>query len=666
MLAVIILLAAAYLRLVDVATLPTGLHDGEINDIRIAEAARDGNIEVFYDLGTEGREGLYHVSLTLITSLVGTGPLGYRMLSIWIGLLTVAATYALGKRLYGHLAGLSAMGVMAFTFWPVLLSRQITREMLIPFFVVAIWLCLTMLLPVYRRRRRRGDNTSAAAALGALVGLMLYVHPMGLIVALFSIGFIAYMLRSKQRMSRRRLSYIIFALLLMLIISLPYFISTVQRPELSGFERIAGSTATSLTAPFNAVFGLILDGDSNPVQNLPGRPLFDPLTLALTILGVIVLVRGYKQPRYLMLLFALVLFSPVYLLSDNAPNFANTAALMPMFALAFGLGISQLRIATPDFKLWLALSTLALTLGFNFVITYQDLVQNWADHPEVQTAFNARLGTLANHIDQNSPHVQMVVCGWNPEQSPTAPTLNDAQMIRLMMNRKHNSTHRWADCNNALVMTDGGNSQQVIIPDPMLYEQAHPAVQMWLEQGDVLDIAGLPNNSVLRMNVAESLADAMGLLTIEAPVLYPPEATANAGEQFNTPISFGGNLTFLGYRADAETVYMPGDVMTVVTYWRVDGPLPPDLRLFTHILADPGASPPANTDIIYVNPAQLQDRDVFFQVTYVPLPESLPVGDYTVSVGAYQNTSEDRLSVLADGEPRSNRLFLYDITISTG
>jgi hypothetical protein len=48
----------------------------------------------------------------------------------------------------------------------------------------------------------------------------------------------------------------------------------------------------------------------------------------------------------------------------------------------------------------------------------------------------------------------------------------------------------------------------------------------------------------------------------------------------------------------------------------------------------------------------------------VRLPESLPEGDYMISVGAYQDTSNARLDVLENGQPRGTRLFLYDITVT--
>ncbi len=67
------------------------------------------------------------------------------------------------------------------------------------------------------------------------------------------------------------------------------------------------------------------------------------------------------------------------------------------------------------------------------------------------------------------------------------------------------------------------------------------------------------------------------------------------------PIRFGGNVTFLGYDHDWAPTYAPGDVVPVVTYWRVDGYVPPDLRLFTHILSDP-TNPVAQSDPISVLP----------------------------------------------------------------
>ena len=72
-LAVMLLLLAAALRMWNLTSLPAGLSQEDITDVRITETVRQGGLEVFYDLGNEGREGLYHAILAAVTGIVGNG-----------------------------------------------------------------------------------------------------------------------------------------------------------------------------------------------------------------------------------------------------------------------------------------------------------------------------------------------------------------------------------------------------------------------------------------------------------------------------------------------------------------------------------------------------------------------------------------------------------------
>jgi 4-amino-4-deoxy-L-arabinose transferase-like glycosyltransferase len=664
LLVVVLLLGAAALRLWQLTTLPPGLSSGEIVDVRIVETAREGSIEVFYDLGSEGREGLYHVLVALVTSLIGDGMFGYRLFSVWMGLLALALVYAVGARLFGPVAGLGALALLAFSLWPVLLSRQITRETLLPLLVTAVLLYLTMALPVYRRKRRRGDHTTGAAALGLTLGLGLYIHPTGLLIAIFSMVFIVYMILVVREMSRRRLSYISFTLLMTIIISMPYLISSLRRPQLAGLERLTGESGTHyLQSIVNGLGGIVTSGDPSPLHNLPERPLFDPISVGFIVVGLAAAVIHWRQPRYALLLTATVILSPVFLLAASAPNLIHYAVALPLLALLFGIGLRAVWTRLPDYGQPLAAIGLVALLVFNISWTGRDLFGEWAGLPEVRAAFNARLGELATYIDRTAGDIPTVVCGWRIDQSPFSPSLTDAQLISLMLNREHRNL-RYVDCYNALIMTQGGAAQQVILPNPVVMQTGHPHVRAWLEQGTRLQHERIPPEAlVLALDVEGPLADAVGQLTLTRPVSYAPEAGGTRDELVHTPVQFGGNLTFLGYIPEQTPAYRPGSIVTIITYWRIDGMVPPDLRLFTHILADPGARPPANTDTINVDPRRLKNRDVVIQVTYVPLPQSLPDGTYTISVGAYQDTSEQRLDVLADGAARGTRLFLYDITV---
>ena len=91
--------------------------------------------------------------------------------------------------------------------------------------------------------------------------------------------------------------------------------------------------------------------------------------------------------------------------------------------------------------------------------------------------------------------------------------------------------------------------------------------------------------------------------------------------------------------------------------------VPPDIRLFTHILSDPAAII-SQTDTLSVLATQLQPRDVFIQITFVELPNSTPAGDYAISIGAYQASDHMRLAVLDGDRERGTRLFFAGNTIT--
>jgi 4-amino-4-deoxy-L-arabinose transferase-like glycosyltransferase len=671
---VILLLIAAALRTWNLSTLPEGFHADEMTNIRIIETVRAGNIEIFYDIGgadtIRGREGLYHTVQAVTTGVIGTGSLTYRLVPMWLGMLTVAMTYAAARRLIGYFGGVCAAGLIAVSFWPVLLSRQITSSTVLPLLVATALVLLTQILPIYRRRWQRGNTIGTATVLGVVLGTSLYIHPAGLLVLIFSLGFIGYMLYSRRgvslQVSRRRNSYLTLMMFIIVVFSVPYLISTFRNPDLSGIQRFAGEYTSTYTPQdtINSLSGLIFAGDENPTRNLPKRPLFDPFSAILLLGGLGWVIANRREARYTLLLVATLVISPTFLFSAHAPNFDNYAAMLPLLALFFAVGVNALHDNLPKlFKRLAEISLVALVI-FGITLTSNDL-STWRNHPDVQIAHNSHLGRIAAYIDRTAHELPTVICGWRANQSPSSRTLTEAQHIALMINRDAGDNLRYADCRNGLVLTNGGALQQVIIPSTNTLNEAHPAIMRWLTLGESVTVPNLPPDSVRLLDVEQSLADWGGQLTTGETVSYAPEAGGNLDEEINTPISFGGNLTLLGYTVPQDVIYQPSQQFMLVSYWRIHGRVPPDLRLFTHILYDANTSPAANTDITYVNPRFLRDRDIVIQATSVQLPPSLPDGSYYVSIGAYQDTSEIRLDVLANGQPYGTRLFLDNIVVQT-
>lgn len=659
-LTVILLLTAAILRMWDLSTLPPGMHEGEINDVRIVETVRQGRVEVYYNLQGVGHEGLYQTVVTAITSLTGTGLLGYRIVSVWIGLITLALIYALGTRLFGTIAGLSATALLSINMWHVILSRSISRETVLPLFVTAVLLALARSLPVRGTHPYQEPKVTAFAALGILLGIGFYIHLLSLLVTLLSMTFILYMVASRRLLTRRTLSYTWFAVVVMIVIATPYLISSLQFPQLSGARRLLNIQPNVIESVINAIGGLFFIGDQHAIHNLPGRPLLDLVSGLMLVIGIIAALRCWRQSRCVLLLIALAFLAPYAFTASGSPEFTAFAGLLPLLALFFGLGISTIYAELPRNARLVAAIGLVALLAFNLQWTVRDLFFRWGRLPETQQAYNARLGQIAHYLDVTLATTPSVICTTNIRQ-PNAPVeLTNAQKIGLMMHRPGTQL-RYADCGAALILANGGEREQIIMPGETAYERFNPYLREWLDQGELVEREDVPPQSVVILDIASQLADRIGRFTTTAPVSFAPETPGSRVTL--PPVRLGGNITFLGYESIWAQSYRPGDVVPVVTYWRVDGTVPTDLRLFTHILADPAAVPAAQNDPMSVLPEQLRPRDIFIQVSYVLLPFSIREGTYSISVGAYEDNTDTRLTVFDGEQPRGTRLFLGQINV---
>lgn len=662
-LAVVFLLLAAFLRMRDLTRLPPGLHQEEITDIRVAETARQGSIEVFYDLGNgEGRESAYHILLAAVTSVVGRGFISYQMFSVWVGLITLALVYALATRLFGPLAGLASLALLTVNMWTILLGREISRESLLPLLITGVLLSLARIFSVYHRDSAGQPSTTPFAALGFLLGLGFYIHPAHFLIVLASMIFIFYMVVTRRTMSRRRLGYLGFALLVMIIVAMPYLISSIRLFHLSGAARVFGNYNIIQNPPWKAfgdsVSGLFFLGDKNPIRNLPTRPLVDLVSGVLLLAGVLVMLRNARRRRFALPLIFTVALLPVAFLTLDSPNFLALTSLLPLIALFFGLGVSTLyaSLSHLNARRLMAAALLAL-LGFNLVWLGRDFYQIWPRQEAVAAVYHNRVSQLAHYLDKTSVTIPTLVCD-SPPASGT--DLGSTDLLLLLMNRKQ-APLRFADCGTGLVLMNGGERQQIVFPEARMLRAMHPYLQRWVEQGTVLKRDDLPSDGVVEINVERRLADTIGRFMTTAPVAYAPEAPGSSSLAA-PPVRLGGNITFLGYERDPVDAYPAGGILTFITYWRVDGVIPPNLRLFTHVLPDPAVIA-AQTDTISVNVGSLQNRDIFIQVTFVPLPASMPSGVYNVSIGAYDAYNNVRMGVLDNGAQRGTRLFAGHITV---
>ena len=131
---VAVLLVAAVLRLIAFGEVPPGLYrDEAYHGLDSLDILR-GNFSLYFP-ANNGREPLFIYLIALTVGLLGRSPFALRLVAFFAGLLTVAATGALGRALFSRRVGLLAAAVLAVTLWHVHLSRVSFRAVLLPLFI---------------------------------------------------------------------------------------------------------------------------------------------------------------------------------------------------------------------------------------------------------------------------------------------------------------------------------------------------------------------------------------------------------------------------------------------------------------------------------------------------------------------------------------------------
>ncbi len=129
------------------------------------------------------------------------------------------------------IAGLS----LTLGLWPVLLARSVLPQAILLPFVAAAMLALAHAFHITRRIDFQAPRTATFTTLGLLTALCAYTHWTGLMMLPLCVLFVVYLWVTRQPTSRRVYSYGGFALLVTLIVGIPYLTTTLRLPVLSGF-----------------------------------------------------------------------------------------------------------------------------------------------------------------------------------------------------------------------------------------------------------------------------------------------------------------------------------------------------------------------------------------------------------------------------------------------
>lgn len=402
-----IIVLAVIFRFYQLDTLPPGLHPDEAANGLDAQSILEGNIQPFYE-ANNGREGLFFYVQAIFIAMFGNTMLALRMAPAFIGTLAVAATYLAAKSWFSRRVGLISAFFMATAPWAVQMSRLGFRASLLMLFIPMImWLV---------HKALETNKASWYVATGIATGLGFYTYISYRIVPLIAVAILAFAWWRYRDRLRQLLQPAAIVGLSMLLVLLPMIVFaatntdaftgrggdvSIFNPEYNHGDLV--STVGEVTLKTAGMFHV--SGDENYRHNLGGEPQLNILVGILSVLGLMLAIKRWRDIRYISLILIFTgMLLPQLLTAEGIPHALRAIGVMPVIFILAAIGLSELlarwRGVFPHNPLAYrsALLIVVLVASLATFYNYQRYFVAWANAPETFEAHNEQLYETAQHI----------------------------------------------------------------------------------------------------------------------------------------------------------------------------------------------------------------------------------------------------------------------------
>lgn len=353
----LILILAAALRFFNLDTLSILLHHDEaaygVDAVSLLENPR---FQVYFP-ANNGREGLWMWLLTPLLAVFGGGAIPLRITAMFVGVLTVAAVYALARELTsppnplskwrggdpqivksplrterGFRGEVALFVALALTiqFWHVLHSHHAFRAITFP---LVGTLTFAALFRAYRLNRPRWW-----IAVGVLAGLTFYTY---IAARFWMIGMGLLLVWWFVRSPERRRGIAVCALVWG-IVCIPLIAALIQTPQ-TRIDQVAVTSLEQLIANIGTWIGVLVGNQPiyDNIHYVDGGALWSIPTAILAIIGVGVLVLRYRRLGFLILILAALSILPAAL-TDRPITLLRAIGLTIPLAFVVGIGAAAL------------------------------------------------------------------------------------------------------------------------------------------------------------------------------------------------------------------------------------------------------------------------------------------------------------------------------------
>lgn len=600
-----------------------------------------------------GREPLFVYMLAGVFALLGPTLLAARLTGLLANVLALPAqavfVHALPLPRPGVTALLSAT-LLAIGFWPLVQSHQALRAGFLPVWVALLLWAWWRAVDHGPRTTDHGDSSDEGRVLGrsslvlgrplawaALAGLLLaaalYTYLSARLLPIPLIGSALWVAWRRRHLAP--LGALTVTLALAAILFIPQALVFRDNPNLL----LGRAAQVSLLDPANNKGDLVgaltrsgrdlllaatTRGSRDWTENLPGRPIFDPL-LGVAFLGGLALLGwdllGKRGPSpqdaaVLLLITLAALLIPAWL-SENAPSYIRLTGIWPILYLlpawALERGGTWLN-AQVGHRIGTVAVTVALVVSAawslrDFYVTYPGVL--------------AEAGTYTGAYVERGEELAAVV-----SEGPTyvTPVLWGQSVTRFLNARRQPTAY---DPRAGLVLPPEGNARYVF--EAVEAGDADKFARRW--------------PAAARQDVRNSHGD-LSLVIFRLPSdAFPTFRAAD------TP-AFGGQIRPAGHTLTGATV-APGGKLGLTLAWRADAPIDADLHQFVHVVDGAGRTigqyDGAPLSGSYPT-SRWQPGETIVQPIEVGIAKDAPIGPATVRVGWYDWQTGARLPLDGDGE----------------
>lgn len=487
----IVTLAAGILRLIMLGELPYGVHPDEAQLATDGRKILDGELWTVYTRAVLGQPA-GHAYLTLPSFLLfGWTPFAMRLPLALVGLAAVPLLYVFVRQAYGRTEAFLAATLLAFSYWHLLYSRVAHWSISYGTITLAVLICLL-----------RGMNTKDRRwfiAAGVFLGLGTYTYNLYPVAVVAIAVFLAITTLTTYRrgddfrwwrgsmLITAAVAFVVFAPMLTQILDRDsaywwhvenYSEVGVWRTQEFRDEDALGKAELVARQVENFVGAYAWDPSEDIVDGNGVRPMFDPATIILLLIGVVFAVRQWRNPVALAALCCVIIIP--------LPAVLQQGSIMrqPVAAAPFAMLIAALPLAAmwrTARSAWHERRDVAVISGAAVVVmvaiigatTVYDYFWTWRKHDWPQFIYHDEVRTSAEYMDTLPDGTYVLLYSWR------APINQEIYRFLAHDVEGEDRSADYSDRNRVITIDDPSRPTVFVLMDDYLdmlpaIEAAHP------------------------------------------------------------------------------------------------------------------------------------------------------------------------------------------------